>query len=265
MSKIKASDRVAMAREAGRPNTKDYIAGIFDSFFELHGDRLYRDDGAITGGIALLKGRPVTVVGHMKGRTTEENIKCNFGMPNPEGYRKALRLFRQAEKFSRPIITFIDTPGAYPGLEAEERGQGEAIAKNLYQMSALRVPVIAVVIGEGGSGGALALGVADTLIMLENSIYSILSPEGFASILWKDAAKSEEACEVMKLTAHDLKAAGVCDVIVGEPEGGAHTDPKTVIQSVKNALCAELDKLLALDNRLLVENRYGKYRRIGGI
>ena len=209
MSTLTAAQRVAIARHPQRPNITDYIEALFTDFFEQKGDRLCGEDAAILGGVALFHGRPVTVIGTRKGKTLEENLKCNFGMPNPEGYRKALRLMRQAEKFRRPILTFIDTSGAYPGLEAEARGQGEAIARNLMEMSRLTVPVIALITGEGNSGGALALGVANRVLMLENSVYAILSPEGFASILWKDSQRHEEACELMKLTATDLLALGV--------------------------------------------------------
>ena len=222
---LTAAQRVAIARHPQRPNITDYIQALFTDFFEQKGDRLCGEDAAILGGVALYHGRPVTVIGTRKGKTLEENLKCNFGMPNPEGYRKALRLMRQAEKFRRPILTFIDTSGAYPGLEAEAHGQGEAIARNLYEMSRLTVPVIALITGEGNSGGALALGVANRVLMLENSVYAILSPEGFASILWKDSAGHEEACELMKLTAPDLLELGVIDGIIPEPEGGAHLAP----------------------------------------
>ena len=222
---LTAAQRVAIARHPQRPNITDYIQALFTDFFEQKGDRLCGEDAAILGGVALYHGRPVTVIGTRKGKTLEENLKCNFGMPNPEGYRKALRLMRQAEKFRRPILTFIDTSGAYPGLEAEAHGQGEAIARNLYEMSRLTVPVIALITGEGNSGGALALGVANRVLMLENSVYAILSPEGFASILWKDSARHEEACELMKLTAPDLLELGVIDGIIPEPEGGAHLAP----------------------------------------
>ena len=209
MAEKTAAERVALARHPQRPNITDYIDGLFTDFFEQRGDRACREDPAILGGIALFHGRPVTVIGTRKGKTLEENLRCNFGMPGPEGYRKALRLMKQAEKFRRPIFTFIDTAGAYPGLEAEEHGQGEAIARNLFEMSRLTVPVIAVVTGEGNSGGALALAVADRVLMLENAVYAILSPEGFASILWKDAQRSGEAAELMKLTAPELKKLGV--------------------------------------------------------
>ena len=243
MAEKTAAERVALARHPQRPNITDYIDGLFTDFFEQRGDRACREDPAILGGIALFHGRPVTVIGTRKGKTLEENLRCNFGMPGPEGYRKALRLMKQAEKFRRPIFTFIDTAGAYPGLEAEEHGQGEAIARNLFEMSRLTVPVIAVVTGEGNSGGALALAVADRVLMLENAVYAILSPEGFASILWKDAQRSGEAAELMKLTAPELKKLGVIDGIVREPEGGAQTDPSRTLWNLDRALTACLDGL----------------------
>lgn len=258
-------ERVALARHPKRPNIRQYIDAMFSDFFELHGDRAFGDDHAIVGGIATFCEIPVTVVGHQKGRNLDENMNCNFGMPNPEGYRKALRLFKQAEKFKRPIITFIDTPGAYPGMEAEERGQGEAIAKNLFEMSALTVPIVSVVIGEGGSGGALALGVADRMIMLENSIYSVLSPEGFASILWKDSSRSGEASEVMKLTAFDLLEFGICDRVIEEPKGGAQENSTKTIVDVSSAVREELMELLKLKRSDLPRLRYEKYRRIGAV
>ena len=236
MREVTAAERVAIARHPQRPNITDYIDALFTDFFEQRGDRACREDAAILGGVALFHGRPVTVIGTRKGKTLEENLRCNFGMPGPEGYRKALRLMRQAEKFRRPIFTFIDTSGAYPGLEAEERGQGEAIARNLFEMSRLTVPVIAVVTGEGNSGGALALAVADRVLMLENAVYAILSPEGFASILWKDAQRSGEAAGLMKLTAPELLALGVIDDIIPEPDGGAHTAPAQAIREVDRAL-----------------------------
>ena len=224
MSKITAWDKVTLAREQGRPKALDYINNIFKEFVELHGDRYFGDDKSIVGGIALLEKIPVTVIGEQKGKNVRENMERNFGMPEPEGYRKALRLMKQAEKFKRPIITFIDTPGAYPGMGAEERGQGEAIAKNLMEMSKLKVPIICIVIGEGSSGGALAIGVGDKIVMIENAVYSILSPEGFASILYKDSGKAKEAAENMKLTAKDLKKLGIIDKIIEEPENGAQND-----------------------------------------
>lgn len=258
-------ERVDFARNINRPNVKQYISAMFTDFYELHGDRCYGDDKAIIGGLAMFDGIPVTVVGHVKGHTLNDNVKCNFGMPNPEGYRKALRLFRQAEKFNRPVITFIDTPGAYPGMEAEQRGQGEAIAKNLFEMSGLSVPVIAVIIGEGGSGGALALGVADKVLMLENSVYSVLSPEGFASILWKDSSKADKACDVMRLTSYDLYKFRVCDRIVEEAPDGAHTEPMRTIASVSSAVREELAELMKLKKNELLKRRYEKYRSIGAL
>jgi len=264
MSRFTAAERVAIARHEGRPGTVDYIGALFADFFEQRGDRQCREDASILGGIALFHGRPVTVIGTRKGKNLEENLKYNFGMPGPEGYRKALRLMKQAEKFGRPVITLIDTPGAYPGLEAEARGQGEAIARNLMEMSRLETPVIAVIIGEGNSGGALALGVANEVLMLENAVYSILSPEGFASILWKDAAKAPDACELMKLTANDLLSFGVIDRIVPEPEGGAHTNPQTVFASLDKALNETLTELLKTGSLTsLAGLRYKKFRAMG--
>ena len=256
-----AAQRVALARHPQRPGTAEYIAALFTDFFSCKGDRQCREDPSILGGVALYKGTPVTVIGHRKGKTLEENMACNFGMPGPEGYRKAQRLLRQAEKFHRPVITFIDTPGAYPGLEAEARGQGEAIASTLALMSAVEVPVVSVVIGEGGSGGALALAVANRVLMLENAVYSVLSPEGFASILWKDAGRSGEAAELMKLTAGDLLALGVVDQAIPEPPQGAHTDRETVFAAVDQALCAALVKTVKEGNFAL--RRYRKFRGIG--
>ena len=260
---LSAYDHVYLARKANRPNIYQYIDSLFDDFIELHGDRLYGDDGAIAGGVAFFEGQPVTVIGHVKGKNLAENLHCNFGMPQPEGYRKALRLMKQAEKFRRPIFTFIDTAGAYPGLEAEEHGQGEAIARNLFEMSRLTVPVIAVVTGEGNSGGALALAVADRVLMLENAVYAILSPEGFASILWKDAQRSGEAAELMKLTAPELKKLGVIDIIVREPEGGAQTDPSRTLWNLDRALTACLEPLLKESAVSLTERRYQKFRALG--
>ena len=233
MKNLTAWDRVLLARMPERPKAKEYIDAIFDDFMELHGDRTFGDDKAIIGGIATLNGMPVTVIGEQKGRNARENIERNFGMPNPEGYRKALRLMKQAEKFKRPVITFIDTPGAYPGMGAEERGQGEAIARNIMEMSSLKVPIICVVIGEGSSGGALAIGVGDKIAMLENAVYSVLSPEGFASILYKDSSKAKEAAENMKMTAKDLKEFKIIDDIIKEPEGGAQEDFEKLSNDVK--------------------------------
>ena len=264
MSNLTPSERVAIARHEGRPGVVDYIQGLFTDFFEQKGDRQCREDPSILGGVALFHGRPVTVIGTRKGKNLEENLKCNFGMPGPEGYRKALRLMKQAEKYERPVITFIDTPGAYPGLEAEARGQGEAIARNLFEMSQLMVPVVAVITGEGNSGGALALGVANTVLMLENAVYSILSPEGFASILWKDAGKSADACELMKLTAEDLLAQNVIDGIIPEPEGGAHCDVDAQMQAVDKALTAALTELQKIGDLSIAGHRYKKFRAMGG-
>ena len=260
---LTAEDKVFLARHPRRPKIDDYISALFTDFFEQKGDRQCREDASILGGIAFFKGAPVTVIGHRKGNNLEENMKYNFGMPGPEGYRKALRLMKQAEKFGRPVITFIDTPGAYPGKEAEERGQGEAIARNLAEMSQLAVPVIAVVTGEGSSGGALALGVANRVLMLENAIYSVLSPEGFASILWKDASRHGEACDVMKLTAQDLYQFGVIEEIVPEPLGGAQTDPKALFAHLELALERSLAPLRKLSPAALEAQRYKKFRQIG--
>ncbi len=259
-TKTTAWDKVLLARQANRPKALDYIENIFDEFIELHGDRLFSDDKSIIGGIGRINDCAVTVIGQQKGKTTKENMERNFGMTNPEGYRKALRLMEQAQKFNRPIITFIDTPGAYPGIGAEERGQGEAIARNICSMSNLTVPIICIIIGEGSSGGALALGVGDKIVMLENSIYSILSPEGFASILYKDASKNKEAAENMKITAKDLKKFGVIDKIIKEPEGGAGEDFESVIKELKTYIQKSLKELNKLSKEELVENRYEKFR-----
>lgn len=256
-------DRVNLARLKERPTAEDYIEKIFDDFIELHGDRLFGDDASIVGGIARLNDIPVTVIGEQKGRNTKENIKRNFGMPHPEGYRKALRLMQQAEKFKRPIVCFVDTPGAFCGVGAEERGQGEAIAKNLIVMSGLKVPVISIVIGEGGSGGALALAVADKVWMLENSIYSILSPEGFASILWKDGGRAKEAAGIMKITAQDLLEYGIIDNIIKEPTGGAHTDIDFIANEIKINLVEAIEELTKISPEALVDHRYNKFREIG--
>ena len=259
---LTAAQRVAIARHPQRPNIRDYIAALFPHFFEMKGDRLCGEDEAIVGGVALYHGQPVTVIGTQKGRTLNENLCANFGMPSPEGYRKALRLMKQAEKFGRPVITLIDTSGAYPGMKAEEHGQGEAIARNLYEMSALTVPMIAIITGEGNSGGALALAVADRVLMLENAVYAILSPEGFASILWKDASRSSEACGLMKMTAPELLHMGVIDGIIPEPQGGAHSDPAGAMQAVDRVLYAQLTQLLAQPGEALAQARYEKFRRM---
>ena len=262
-SNLSAVERVQLARHPKRPYTLDYIAGAFTDFIELHGDRAYRDDDAIVGGWARLDGRSVMVIGHQKGRDMKENLRRNFGMPHPEGYRKALRLMRMAEKFGAPVVTLIDTPGAYPGIGAEERGQGEAIATNLREMARLRVPIVAVVVGEGGSGGALALGVADRVLMLENAIYSVISPEGCAAILWKTNSAKDLAAEAMKITAADLMALGVIDEILAEPMGGAHVDAAEVVAGVKAALIRHLEELAALETDELLERRWRKYETMG--
>lgn len=255
--------KIQLARNVKRPTTLDYINLIFTEFIELHGDRHFRDDPALVGGIALLEGQPVTVLGHQKGRDTKDNIARNFGMPHPEGYRKALRLMEQAEKFRRPIICFIDTPGAYPGLGAEERGQSEAIARNLRDMAALKVPILNLVTGEGGSGGALALGVGDGLLMLENTIYSVISPEGCASILWKDAGRAKEAASALKLTAQDLAELEVIDEVIPEPQGGIHKDWQGGATALKEALLRHLDILGSMPVETLVRRRHHRLARLG--
>jgi acetyl-CoA carboxylase carboxyl transferase subunit alpha len=260
---LTAVERVQLARHPKRPFTLDYIDRTFSDFIELHGDRNYRDDEAIVCGWARLDGRSVMVMGHQKGRDMKENLRRNFGMPHPEGYRKALRLMQQAEKFGQPIITLIDTPGAYPGLGAEERGQAEAIARNLREMSRLRVPVIAVVIGEGGSGGALALGVADRVLMLENSVYSVISPEGCAAILWKTATAKDLAAEALKLTASDLSALNVIDDVVPEPMGGAHTDWDATAGALRVALLRHLAELDAVEVDERRRQRWRKFEAMG--
>jgi len=251
-----------IARHINRPFTTDYLNLIFTEFTELHGDRLYGDDHAIVGGVARLDGEPVMVVGHQKGRDTKEKVFRNFGMPNPEGYRKALRLFKMAEQFKLPIITFVDTPGAYPGIGAEERGQAEAIAKNLREMASLTIPIIVVITGEGGSGGALAIAVGDRILMLENSVYAVISPEGCAAILWSDGTKGEQAAEALKLTAKDIKALDVIDEIVKEPLGGAHRDHVTMAESLHEALSRNLAELKKVPAEQIVENRYQKFRKM---
>lgn len=256
-------DRVQVARHPSRPTTRDYIQILCTDFIELHGDRLYGDDAAIIGGIALFEGKPITIIGHQRGIDTKENIKRNFGMPHPEGYRKALRLMKQAEKFNRPIICMIDTKGAYPGKAAEERGQSEAIARNLVEMAGLKVPVISIVIGEGGSGGALALGVANHIHMLENSTYSVISPEGAASILWKDSGLAKEAAEAMKITAPDLKKMGIIDTVITEIHGGAHKNIEAQAMHMKEVLISSLRELGKLTPEELVDNRYSKFKKIG--
>jgi len=260
---IKPWDRVSIARHPERPTTLDYISLLFTDFFECHGDRLFGDDEAIVGGIAKFHGLPITVIGHQRGKDTKENIRRNFGMPHPEGYRKALRLMKQAEKFRRPIVCFIDTKGAYPGKAAEERGQSEAIARNLFEMAGLKVPVVCIVIGEGGSGGALALGVGNHIHMLENSTYSVISPEGAASILWRDASLAKKAAETMKITAPDLKQLGIIDEIISEARGGAHRDVNQQAAEINMVLKNSLKELSVLSEEELVDHRYKKYKTIG--
>lgn len=255
--------RVKLARHPRRPYALDYIRGIFENFQELHGDRRFGDDQALIGGVAYLQQQPVMVLGQQKGRDLKENVRRNFGCPNPEGYRKALRLMQLAEQFSLPVVSFIDTPGAYPGIGAEERHIAEAIAVNLREMSVLKTPVIAIVIGEGGSGGALGIGVADRVFVFENAYYSVISPEGCAAILWKDAAKAPDAAAVLKMSAADLKQLGVIDGILKEPLGGAHTDPKACIKTIKNLLEEKIPILMQLPIETLLQQRYEKFRRMG--
>jgi acetyl-CoA carboxylase carboxyl transferase subunit alpha len=262
-SNLSAVERVQLARHPKRPFTLDYIDRAFSDFVELHGDRAFRDDEAIVCGWARLDGRSVMVIGHQKGRDMKENLRRNFGMPHPEGYRKALRLMKIAEKFGTPIITLIDTPGAYPGLGAEERGQAEAIARNLLEMARLHVPVIAVVIGEGGSGGALALGVADRILMFENSIYSVISPEGCAAILWKTAGAKDKAAEALKLTARDLAALDVIDDVIPEPLGGAHTDWDASAGALRSALLRHLAELDTVEPHERRRQRWAKFEGMG--
>jgi acetyl-CoA carboxylase carboxyl transferase subunit alpha len=260
---LTAAQKVLVARHPNRPYTLDYIKLIFTDFCELHGDRLFRDDPAIVAGIAKFEDEPVVVIGHQKGRNTKENIYRNFGMAHPEGYRKALRIFHLAEKFKRPIITFVDTPGAYPGIGAEERGQAEAIARNLFEMAGLTVPMITVIAGEGGSGGALAIAMGNRVLMLEHSIYAVISPEGCASILWKDPAYSQKAAEALKLTAKDLLSLKVIDEIIPEPIGGAHRDHIQTASNVKKAISKNLKELKAMTSDRIFEQRYEKFRNIG--
>lgn len=262
MSKVTAWEKVKIAREPDRPTALDYIENIFDDFIELHGDRYFKDDKSIVCGLGNIGKQNYTIVAEQKGRNTKENIERNFGMPNPEAYRKALRFMKQAEKFKRPIITFIDTKGAYPGLGAEERGQGEAIARNLMEMSDLKVPIIAIVIGEGSSGGALAIGVGDKILMLENAVYSILSPEGYASILWKDSTRAEEAAKKMKLTAEDLLELGVIDEVLKEPKGNAKQDVEKMSNIIKKKIIENTKELKKLDIDELTERRYQKFRNM---
>ncbi|MGL5232502.1 MAG: acetyl-CoA carboxylase carboxyltransferase subunit alpha [Fusobacteriaceae bacterium] len=256
-------DKIFVARHPNRPYTLDYINILGENFVELHGDRLFKDDPAIVGGLCKIDGKNVMVIGHQKGRDTYDKIYRNFGMPNPEGYRKALRLMRMAEKFNIPVLTLIDTPGAYPGIEAEEHGQGEAIAKNLMEMAGIKVPMISVVIGEGGSGGALALGVTDKIFMLENSVYSVISPEGCAAILFKDSTRAPEAAESLKISAKDLLSLNVIDGIIEEPLGGAHRDHKCIANNLKKIILESFEELQKQNVETLLENRYTKFRSIG--
>ncbi len=254
---------VQLARHPKRPYTLDYVKRIFDDFMELHGDRTFRDDPAIVAGIGAIEGKTVILVGHEKGRDTKEKIKRNFGMPYPEGYRKALRIFKLAEKFNIPIITMIDTPGAYPGIEAEERGQSEAIARNLKEMATIKVPIIVFVTGEGGSGGALAIGVGDRIYMLEYSTYSVISPEGCASILWRDSKMAPKAAESLKITAKDLLSFGIIDDIVPEPLGGAHRDVSKMAETIKSKILKTIDELQSIPVSELINQRIDKFRKIG--
>jgi len=262
-SELTAAQKMHLARHHQRPTSLDFIGAIFTDFMELHGDRLFADDLAIVGGLAKLNGTPVTVIGHQRGKDTRDNIARFFGSPHPEGFRKALRFMQQANKFNRPIITFIDTKGAYPGNTAEERGQSEAIARNLREMAGFGVPIICVVIGEGGSGGALALGVGNRVLMLENAIYSAISPNGAASILWKDASRADQAAEAMKITAKDLLEFGIIEQIIEEPQGGAHRDLEFQSERIREGLWTHLQELLKMSADELIEDRYNKFRKIG--
>jgi acetyl-CoA carboxylase carboxyl transferase subunit alpha len=262
-SRITPWQKAQISRHPNRPYTLDYIEAMLTDFLEMHGDRAFADDPAIVSGMAKLDGSPIVVIGHQKGRTTKEKIYRNFGMPNPEGYRKALRVMRFAERFNKPLLTFIDTPGAYPGIGAEERGQGESIARNLSVMSQLKTPILTVVIGEGGSGGALALGVADRVLMLEHSTYSVISPEGCAAILWNNGSKASEAAELLKITAQDLFQMKVTDEVVEEPIGGAHRDPRRAAELLKEAVIRNLSEIRNVPIDDLVKQRYERLRRIG--
>ncbi|WP_404453529.1 acetyl-CoA carboxylase carboxyl transferase subunit alpha [Virgibacillus necropolis] len=260
---LKPWNRVQMARHPERPTTLDYIDELFTDFIEFHGDRAFGDDAAIVAGIANYNGKPITVIGHQRGKDTKENIHRNFSMPHPEGYRKALRHMKQAEKFNRPIVCFIDTKGAFPGKAAEERGQSEAIARNLMEMAGLTVPIVCIVIGEGGSGGALAIGVGDHIHMLENSTYSVISPEGAAALLWKDSGLAQKAAETMKITSYDLKELGVIDEIIPEVKAGAHRDIKQQASYIDDVLAKSLSTLIEIEQDELLENRWEKYKQIG--
>ena len=255
--------RTQISRHPKRPYTLDYVEHLFEDWQELHGDRNFMDDQAIVGGLARFEGRPVMVIGHQKGRSTKENVQRNFGMPRPEGYRKALRLMSLAARFSLPIVTFIDTPGAYPGIGAEERGQAEAIAKNILVMSRLQVPILTIVIGEGGSGGALAIGVANRILMLENAIYSVISPEACASILWRDSTQGPRAAEALKYTAQDCLGLDVCEEVLPEPLGGAHRDWDATLAAVQDGIKRHLDELVAIPISEIAQERYDRFRRLG--
>ena len=263
MNEPTAWERIELIRHKNRPTINDYIPMIFDEFYEMHGDRCFGDDPAIIGGIGKISGIPVTIIGQVKGRDLEENKRTNFACPHPEGYRKALRLAKQAEKFHRPVICFIDTPGAFCGVAAEERGQGEAIARNLLEFSRLKTPVISIVLGEGGSGGALALGVCDALFMLQNAVYSVISPRGCASILWKDATREKDAAERLHITAEDLVAFGICDGIIPESQGGAHTSPELTAENIADTILESLRTITQKSVANLLEARYNKFRKIG--
>ncbi len=258
-----AWERIQLVHNTGRPTINDYLPLIFTDYYEMHGDRLYGDDKAVIGAVGRLDGRPVTIIAQVKGRDINENKVCNFAMPHPEGYRKALRLARQAEKFHRPLICFIDTPGAFCGIAAEERGMGEAIAKNIAEFMTLRTPIISIVLGEAGSGGALGLGVCDELAMLENAQYSVLSPRGFASILWKDASREREASEIMRITAEDMVRLGVAETIIEEPLGGAHNDLDKISENIKEYLSQVIPEKCQKDIDVLLKERYTKFRKIG--
>jgi acetyl-CoA carboxylase carboxyl transferase subunit alpha len=263
MKKLTAYERIKLARDTARPGAQTYISAMFDDFFEIRGDRAYSDDAAVVCGVGFFRGSPVSVAATCRGSNIEERVRRNFGMAQPDGYRKFLRCLDQAVKFNRPLVTFIDTPGAYPGRGAEERGQGQAIAECLFRMSGAPIPIVTVVLGEGGSGGAIALGVADRIIMLENAVLSVLSPEGFASILWKDASRAAEASDVMKLTAADLRGYGVADIVLPEPGGGAGADPELMLRRVEKCVGDELDSLRALTAEELLFRRRRKYRMLG--
>jgi acetyl-CoA carboxylase carboxyl transferase subunit alpha len=260
---LTAWDKVQISRNVQRPRTLDYVRILCDDFFEFHGDRRYADDAAIVAGVGRIMGRSVMIVGHQKGRDTRENMKRNFGMPKPDGYRKALRLFHHAEKFALPVICLIDTPGADPSMESESRGQGNAIAENILVMAQLRTPLVSFVIGEGGSGGALAIGVTDRIFMLEHSIYSVAAPEASAAILWRDSSKAADAAKTMRITAQDLHEMGIVDAIVPEPEGGAHLDPENTVRKVGDLIMNSLEELSAIPTQTLLDQRYQKYRVIG--